>query len=44
MTAERCGELMAIAMANKQGEAWMSPQPALSFMYGAQYMPDIFRM
>lgn len=44
MTAARCAELMTIAMANKQGEAWISCQPALFFLYAAQYLPDFFRM
>ena len=43
MTAERCAELMAVAIANRLDEVWISIQPALLVMYMSQYMPSLLR-
>ena len=43
MSTVRCAELMAVAMANKRDEVWITLQPILLFTYLAQYAPDIFR-
>ncbi|XP_022917940.1 dehydrogenase/reductase SDR family member 7 [Onthophagus taurus] len=43
MTGQRCGELCAIALANKQEEAWIAIQPLITFLYVAVYMPNIFK-
>jgi len=43
MSGERCAELMAVALANKVGEAWLMTQPILGMVYLAQYCPDTFR-
>lgn len=39
MQVDRCAYLMAVAIANKLNEAWMSNQPELSYVYFNQYMP-----
>ncbi|CAH1790929.1 unnamed protein product [Owenia fusiformis] len=39
MTTARCAELMAIAMANKLDEVWISTHPVLLFIYLFQYFP-----
>lgn len=44
MKTERCAQLMTVAMANKLGEAWMTPQPVLLFTYISQYCPDLGRI
>ena len=41
MTGERCGYLIAVAMANRLHEVWISPNPILLFTYIVQYMPTI---
>ncbi|KFM76158.1 Dehydrogenase/reductase SDR family member 7, partial [Stegodyphus mimosarum] len=43
MPTERCGRLMAVAMAHKVDEAWICIQPCLIFFYLAQYTPTFFR-
>lgn len=43
MSAERCGHLSAVAIANKLDEAWISIQPCLAYYYFAQYMPSVSR-
>lgn len=43
MPTQRCAQLMAIAIANRLGEVWISTQPSLAFAYLAQYMPTITR-
>eukprot|EP00004_Rigifila_ramosa_P025693 TRINITY_DN7750_c0_g1_i1.p1 TRINITY_DN7750_c0_g1~~TRINITY_DN7750_c0_g1_i1.p1 ORF type:complete len:240 (-),score=52.79 TRINITY_DN7750_c0_g1_i1:21-740(-) len=42
MSADRCAELMATAMANRVYEAWISPHPVLLFTYFAQYAPTCY--
>ncbi|RZB39976.1 dehydrogenase/reductase SDR family member 7 [Asbolus verrucosus] len=44
MTAERCGELCAIALANKTQESWMGLFPMMPFAYAAVYFPIISRI
>ena len=39
MATQRCAELMAISIANKLDEVWVSPQPVLSMAYIMQYAP-----
>ena len=39
MTKARCAELIAVAMANKIDEVWMSRHPVLLFAYISQYLP-----
>ena len=34
---------MAVSMANKLDEVWISTQPALLMVYFKQYLPDLFR-
>ena len=34
---------MAVSMANKLDEVWISTQPALLMVYVKQYLPDLFR-
>lgn len=41
MSPERCAELMAVAVANRLNEVWISPQPVLLFCYIAQYCPTL---
>lgn len=43
MPTERCARLMAVAIANKMDEVWISENPILLTMYLAQYVPSIFR-
>ena len=43
MPTERCAKLMAVSMANKLDEVWISTQPALLMVYFKQYLPDLFR-
>ena len=43
MSTERCAKLMAVSMANKLDEVWISTQPALLMVYFKQYLPDLFR-
>ena len=43
MTARRCAELTAVAIANRVSEAWVAQQPYLVAFYAAQYMPDFTR-
>ncbi|CAH0547327.1 unnamed protein product [Brassicogethes aeneus] len=42
MTAQRCGDLSAIALANKLGESWMGLFPLMPFTYISVYFPIIF--
>ena len=44
VSTERCAELMAVAMANKLGEVWISNHPTLLFAYLAQYTPDLVKL
>ena len=39
VTAERCAELITVAMANSLKEVWISLQPILLFVYISQYFP-----
>ena len=39
MTGEHCGYLIAVAMANRLHEVWISRNPILLFTYIVQYMP-----
>jgi hypothetical protein len=41
MTAERCGYLCAVAIANKLEEAWMALFPVIPFYYMYAYYPTI---
>lgn len=43
MTAERCGELYAVALANKLPESWMGVFPIIPLTYIAVYFPIVFR-
>ncbi|XP_054722753.1 dehydrogenase/reductase SDR family member 7-like [Uloborus diversus] len=43
MPTDRCGRLMAVALAHKLDEAWICIQPCLIFYYLAQYTPTFFR-
>ncbi|XP_035226107.1 dehydrogenase/reductase SDR family member 7-like isoform X2 [Stegodyphus dumicola] len=43
MPTDRCGRLMAVAIAHKVDEAWICIQPCLIFYYLAQYTPTFFR-
>lgn len=40
VSAERCAQLTAVAMANKLDEVWISKQPILLFVYINQYFPN----
>jgi dehydrogenase/reductase SDR family protein 7 len=41
MSTERCASLMAVAIANRLSEVWISKHPVLLFVYLTQYMPTI---
>lgn len=43
MTAERCGELCAIAITNKLPESWIAIFPIIPLTYTAIYFPIVFR-
>uniref|UniRef100_V5HC17 Putative 11beta-hydroxysteroid dehydrogenase type 1 n=1 Tax=Ixodes ricinus TaxID=34613 RepID=V5HC17_IXORI len=43
MSSERCAQLIAVAMANKVGEAWICDNPVLMTFYFCQYLPNIFQ-
>ncbi|KAI0220423.1 Dehydrogenase/reductase SDR family member 7 [Lamellibrachia satsuma] len=43
MTAERCAELTAVAIANRESEVWVAQQPYLLIFYLAQYVSNISR-
>ncbi|XP_076315848.1 dehydrogenase/reductase SDR family member 7-like [Tachypleus tridentatus] len=43
MATSRCAYLMAVAIANKVDEAWLSLQPILTLYYISQYTPSFFR-
>ncbi|KAI4471662.1 dehydrogenase/reductase sdr family member 7-related [Holotrichia oblita] len=43
MTAERCGELCAVALANKIPESWIALFPLIPLVYIAVYFPFVFR-
>ena len=43
MTTERCAHLCAVAIANGLDEVWMALNPVLLCLYGAQYLPTLFR-
>lgn len=43
MPTERCARLMAISMANKLDEVWISEYPSLLNVYLNQYFPNLFR-
>ncbi|XP_057660774.1 dehydrogenase/reductase SDR family member 7 [Diorhabda carinulata] len=40
MTAERCGYLNAVALANQTRESWMSVRPLILLTYGMVYYPN----
>jgi dehydrogenase/reductase SDR family protein 7 len=40
MSAQRCADLMVVAMANCLHEVWISTNPMLLFTYVSQYMPS----
>jgi len=42
MTADRCGYLSLVGIANKLEEIWVSPFPMLPFTYLAAYQPFIY--
>ncbi|XP_074033032.1 dehydrogenase/reductase SDR family member 7 isoform X3 [Leptinotarsa decemlineata] len=44
MTAERCGYLSAVALANKTSESWIAVFPLISFTYIAVYFPIVFNI
>lgn len=41
MTSERCASLIAVAIANRLDEVWVSPHPELLYLYLFQYFPSI---
>nr|CAD7263453.1 unnamed protein product [Timema shepardi] len=41
MTAERCGHLCAVALANKSSEVWMAPLPIIPLAYIFVYFPNV---
>lgn len=41
MTSERCASLIAVAVANRLDEVWVSPHPELLYLYLFQYFPSI---
>ena len=43
MATGRCAELMAIAIANRLPETWISQHPPLLFTYATQYAPGLSR-
>lgn len=43
MSTERCADLVAVAIANKQKMSWIARQPFLLLAYMAQYMPTLTR-
>ncbi|XP_020894894.1 dehydrogenase/reductase SDR family member 7-like [Exaiptasia diaphana] len=43
MPTERCAYLMAVSMANKLDEVWISTNPMLAYTYMCQYMPTVFQ-
>ena len=43
LDGKRCAELIAVAMANRLEEVWISKQPILLFTYLSQYFPSLFR-
>ena len=43
MPTERCARLMAVSMANKLDEVWISEYPSLLNVYLNQYFPNLFR-
>ncbi|XP_062590643.1 dehydrogenase/reductase SDR family member 7-like [Saccostrea cucullata] len=40
MSSERCATLMAVAMANRLDEVWISPHPELFYVYLFQFLPS----
>lgn len=43
MSAKRCAELFAVALANRVSEPWIIVQPGLIVMYLIQYFPGVSR-
>ncbi|ELU14700.1 hypothetical protein CAPTEDRAFT_176950 [Capitella teleta] len=43
LSTQRCAELMAVSLANKLEEVWVSLQPVLAMVYLNQYAPDTSR-
>lgn len=41
VSAERCGQLIAVAMANNLNEVWIAKHPILLFVYLSQYFPNL---
>lgn len=41
MSAERCAELFAVALANRLSEVWMALQPVILILYFCQYLPTL---
>lgn len=41
VSVERCVQLIAITMANKLEEVWISKHPILLFVYISQFLPNI---
>jgi hypothetical protein len=44
MSADRCGQLCAIAIANELYEGWMALFPILPIVYIALYFPNLTRL
>ena len=44
MATDRCAHLMAVAVAHKMPEVWISPQPALLLTYINQWFPGLTRL
>lgn len=41
VSAERCAELIMVAMVNKLDEVWIAKHPILLFVYATQYFPNL---
>lgn len=43
MATDRCAELIAVAIANRLDEVWISLHPVLAILYLGQYAPTLLR-
>lgn len=43
MATDRCSYLMAVTIANRLDETWISIQPVLAYYYAVQYLPSVSR-
>lgn len=44
VTAERCAHLIAVTMANKLDEVWISKHPILLFVYISLLLPNLAKL